>query len=106
MGSAVDLSLLPYLQGWRSTASGSFLDIRLLSTPRGSPVDPLDGATAPSFAAADLKLDVHIQSSDNLPTSTGSPLLTIDSPALPNALALFKELANQLATKGLSIGAL
>lgn len=104
MAPAIDIAILPYLQAWRSSATDSFLDIRILSTPRGSPVDPFDGATGKSFAAADFKLEVHVQPSDDLPTLTGTPLLTVDSPAPSNSLALFKELANQLAAKGLSIG--
>lgn len=103
MGPPIALAILPYLQGWRSNTADSFVDFRLLVTPRGSPIDPLDGALGKAFAEADFKFSVHVVPGDDLPVLVGAPLATINSPAPSKALPLFKELVNQLAAKQLSI---
>ena len=103
MAPPIPLVFLPYLQGWTSTAAGSFLNFRLLVTPRGSPIDSLVGGAGPFFATANFKFEVHILPIDDLPSLGGTPLLTINSPAPPKALALFKELVKQLEAKRLSI---
>ena len=72
-------------------------------TPRGSPIDSLVGGAGPFFATANFKFEVHILPIDDLPSLGGTPLLTINSPAPPKALALFKELVKQLEAKELSI---
>jgi hypothetical protein len=91
VASPTKLNLLPYLQHW----DGARLKVRLLTIPRGSPLDPLLPPGGPSFATADFTFDVRLLAGlDAIPTF-GAPATSVDiaSPHPPQAQNLFNALA-------------
>lgn len=90
--SPTKLVLSPYLQDW----DGTKLKIRVMVVPRGSQNSPLEGTSGPSFANANLKLDVHIIAGDNLPVPGSAAFTSFPSPAPSTALEICNVLADQL----------
>jgi hypothetical protein len=96
--SSTRLNLLPYLQGW----DGTNLQVRLLTIPRSSPLDPLiTGLTppGPSFATAHFKFDVCLVQGLGAIPVTGTPTTNIAvTPPFPGqAAGLFNNLATVFA---------
>ncbi|MCJ1350795.1 MAG: hypothetical protein MMC33_000776 [Icmadophila ericetorum] len=88
------LVLLTYLESW----DGSSLNLNLLLIPRASPLDPLDPAVpkSPSFAAANFKFDIFLQTNlGDLPQPGGTAFTTITSGPVSTAVPVFNALASQ-----------
>jgi hypothetical protein len=84
--------LIPYLQFWDKDAST--LNLSLLITPRGSPLDaPKPGV--PAFADCKFVFDVHLQDATIIPTLPSGTAFTTVSLGVPaNARKIFASLAS------------
>jgi hypothetical protein len=93
-GPATRITLMPLLQAW----DGATLTASLLMLPLGSPLTPLASGdpTSPSFAAADLVIDVVLtQGLADMPPAGTQTTTVAPSPAPAGATALYGELAAQ-----------
>ncbi|KAK4166859.1 hypothetical protein QBC43DRAFT_349594 [Cladorrhinum sp. PSN259] len=84
--------LMPFLQRW----DGKNLQIRCALLPQGSPIVPLEGNNGPTFATANLQMEIHVVPAASLPEPGGSPYVTLPAAAVSTAAKIFSDMSSSI----------